>query len=251
MSNGFVSTEIENNIAYITFGHPKSNSLPGDILRELANQIDEAGRNSDAKVIVLQSKGDKAFCAGASFDELLSIDNFEDGKRFFSGFAGVINAMRKAPKFIVGRIQGKAVGGGVGLAASCDYAIAQKSASIKLSEFALGIGPFVVGPAVERKIGKAAFAQFATDIEWYDSQWAFNRGLYAKVVDTIEDLDTEVTKMAFFLAESSSEATVELKRMYWEGTEDWDELLDKRAEISGRLVLSEFTKNYIRQFKNS
>jgi len=251
MSNGYVNTEIKNYIAYITFGHPKSNSLPGEILIELASQINEAGRNPQAKVIVLQSNGDKAFCAGASFDELLSIDNFDDGKRFFSGFASVINAIRKVPKFVIGRIQGKAVGGGVGLASACDYAIAHKSASIKLSEFALGIGPFVVGPAVERKIGKAAFAQFSTDIQWYDSLWAFSRGLYAKVTDTIEDLDTEVTKMASFLAESSSEASVELKKMYWEGTENWDELLEKRAEISGRLVLSEFTKNYIRQFKNS
>jgi len=250
MEKGNVKIEISRQIGRITFSHPKSNSLPGDLLRELASTIEEAGKQDDIKVLVLQSEGLKAFCAGASFDELLEINDYDTGKRFFSGFAGVINAIRKCPKFVIGRIQGKAVGGGVGLASACDYSIAHESASIKLSEFALGIGPFVVGPAVERKIGKAAFAQFSTDIEWYDSQWAYQRGLYAKVFATHEKMDAEIDRLAALLAESSWEATAELKKMYWEGTEDWDYLLEKRAEISGRLVLSEFTKNYIRKFKS-
>ena len=250
METGSVKLKIKNKIGYIQFQHPKSNSLPSSLLKKLADIINEAGNNDEIKVIVLESEGEKAFCAGASFDELLEIDNFSDGYKFFSGFAGVINSMRKCPKFIIGRIQGKAVGGGVGLVSACDYAIAHESASIRLSEFALGIGPFVVGPAVERKIGKAAFAQFSMDIEWYDSKWAYNRGLYAKVFDTYKEMDDAIEKLAHLLAESSLEATAELKQMYWEGTENWDALLSKRAEISGKLVLSEYTKNYIRQFKN-
>jgi methylglutaconyl-CoA hydratase len=249
MKNGSVSFNLGKGIARIKFQHPKSNSLPGTLLAKLTDIITEAGNNDDVKVIVLESEGEKAFCAGASFDELLEINDFDTGYKFFSGFAAVINAMRKCPKFIIGKIQGKAVGGGVGLVAACDYAIAHESASIRLSEFALGIGPFVVGPAVERKIGKAAFAQFSMDIQWYDSQWAYNRGLYARVFGTIDEVEQEVQKLASLLAESSLEATAELKQMYWEGTEDWDDLLSKRAKISGKLVLSDYTKNYIRQFK--
>ena len=249
MENGRVSLQIDNNIGRIIFQHPKSNSLPSTLLAKLADIIKEAGKNNDVKVIILESEGTKAFCAGASFDELLEIEDFDTGYKFFSGFANVINEMRKCPKFIIGRIQGKAVGGGVGLVSACDYAIAHESASIRLSEFALGIGPFVVGSAVERKIGKAAFAQFSMDIEWYDSQWAYSRGLYARVFDTHSEVDRAIENLAHLLAESSLEATAELKQMYWEGTENWDELLPKRAKISGKLVLSDYTKNYIRQFK--
>lgn len=250
MNNGYVKMNVENGIAVITFYHPKGNSLPSNLLNKLSEYINEAGNNPDAHVIVLQSEGEKVFCAGASFDELLEIDNFSDGYKFFNGFAGVINAIRKCPKFVIGRIQGKAVGGGVGLIAACDYAIAHKSANIRLSEFAIGIGPFVIGPAVERKIGKAAFAQFSMDIEWYSAEWAFNRGLYAKLFNTIQEIDDAINNLADLFAVSSQDATAALKRMYWEGTENWDMLLSKRAEISGKLILTEFAKNYIRKFKN-
>ncbi len=246
----YVNLEIQNNIGIITFFHPKSNSLPGHILTQLAQTIKTASDNDEVRTIVLKSDGNKAFCAGASFDELLQIEEIETGKKFFSGFASVINEIRKSTKFVIARVHGKAVGGGVGLAAAADYALAYKDSSIKLSEFALGIGPFVVGPAVERKIGRAAFAQISTDAEWYNSTWALNKGLYANVYYSVDDLNDEVTKLALKLASMSPDATKELKKIFWEGTENWDELLSQRAEISGKLVLSEFTKNYIKQFKN-
>lgn len=247
--NGKIVIKIQDGIAVITFSHPKSNSLPGELLRNLAKTIEETGQNESAKVIILQSEGLKAFCAGASFDELISINTFEEGKKFFMGFGLVINAMRKCPKIIIGKIQGKAVGGGVGLASAMDYAFAHKSASIKLSEFALGIGPFVVGPAVQRKIGVSAFSQMSIDTDWYDADWALSKGLYAKVFDTYEELNGEVQAFAEKLAELSPEAALEIKKIFWQGCEDWDNLLEKRAEISGKLVLSDYTKNYINQFK--
>ncbi|GAB1371957.1 enoyl-CoA hydratase/isomerase family protein [Candidatus Kapaibacterium sp.] len=249
-NNGYVNLEITNNVGIITFFHPKSNSLPGEILSQLAETIKQADSNDGIRVIVLKSDGEKAFCAGASFDELISINDFETGKNFFIGFANVINAIRKSDKFVIARVQGRAVGGGVGLAAAADYTLAYKDALAKLSEFALGIGPFVVGPAVERKIGKAAFTQMSIDTEWYNSTWAVNNGLYANVYYTIDDLNMAVTELSSRLAELSPDATKELKRVFWEGTENWDELLESRAEISGRLVLSDFTKNYISQFKS-
>ncbi|MCX7737603.1 MAG: enoyl-CoA hydratase/isomerase family protein [Candidatus Kapabacteria bacterium] len=247
--NGNINVKIQNGIAAITFSHPKSNSLPGELLRNLAKTIEETGQNESAKVIILQSEGQKAFCAGASFNELISINTFEEGKKFFMGFGLVINAMRKCPKIIIGKIQGKAVGGGVGLASAVDYAFAHKSASIKLSEFALGIGPFVVGPAVQRKIGVSAFSQMSIDTDWYDADWALSKGLYAKVFETNEELNGEVQAFAEKLAELSPEAAYEMKKIFWQGCEDWDDLLEKRAEISGKLVLSDYTKNYINQFK--
>jgi methylglutaconyl-CoA hydratase len=249
-NEAFVNLEVHNNVGIVTFFHPKSNSLPGYILKDLASTITQASMDTNIKVIVLKSDGDKVFCSGASFDELIEINDFESGKEFFSGFARVINAIRKSPKFVIARIQGKAVGGGVGLAAAADYTLAYKDASIKLSEFALGIGPFVVGPAVERKIGNSAFAQISTDIEWYNSTWALNKGLYANVYYSLDDLNTAVTNLAGKLSQLSPDATQELKKMFWQGTENWDELLEKRAEISGRLVLSDFTKNYINEFKS-
>ncbi len=250
MENGYVKSNIENGIATVTFFHPQSNSLPGIILRALAREIETMGNNPEAKVIILKSDGDKTFCAGASFDELIAIKDIETGKHFFSGFAGVINAMRKAPKFVIVRIQGKAVGGGVGIASASDYTFAHDSAAIKLSELAVGIGPFVVGPAVERKMGASAFCQLTINAgEWHNSLFAQQKGLYAHVFKTHREMDTAILSLAQKLAASSPEAMKMLKKVMWEGTEHWDKLLLERAEMSGTLVLSDFTKNFISSFK--
>jgi len=250
--NGEITANIQNNIGTIEFYHPKGNSLPGNMLRQLAETITEIGRNSEAHVLVLKSRGDGAFCAGASFDELIAIDNYEDGKHFFMGFARVLNAMRNCSKLIIVRVQGKVVGGGVGIVSAGDYTIAHKSASVKLSELALGIGPFVVGPAVERKIGASAFSTLAIDASnWNNAAWAQEKGLYSKVCQTKDKLDDEVNKLAEQLSDYSPKAMKELKNMFWVNTENWDSLLGKRAELSGRLVLSDYTKDFIEKFKNS
>jgi methylglutaconyl-CoA hydratase len=252
MENGKVNLTTENEIGYITFFHPQSNSLPGTLLRKLAETIEEAGNNKNIKVIVVKSEGEKAFCAGASFDELISINDTKTGKEFFSGFAGVINAMRKAPKFVIARVQGKAVGGGVGIAATADYTLATQTASIKLSELAVGIGHFVVGPAVERKIGKSAFCQLTINAtEWQTAEWAKNKGLYTDIYPNLSELDSSIEKLAKTLSASNPEAMAMLKSIMWEGTENWDTLLIQRAEMSGKLVLSDFTRNAINKFKNT
>jgi methylglutaconyl-CoA hydratase len=246
----YVKSHIEHGINSIEFFHPQSNSLPGRILEELAKEIHFAGTHDDTRVIILKSAGEKTFCSGASFDELISIKTEREGLKFFSGFAEVINAMRKCPKLIIGRIQGKCVGGGVGLASAVDYAIATGKAEIKLSELAVGIGPFVVGPAVERKIGTAAFSALAIDAaNWRNTDWARKKGLFAEVHESIENMDEAVYRLADRLAHSNPAAMAELKKIFWKGTEHWDELLKERAAISGRLVLSEFTKNAINKFK--
>ncbi|MDF2450410.1 MAG: enoyl-CoA hydratase/isomerase family protein [Bacteroidota bacterium] len=247
---GTIKSEINNGIGTITFFHPQSNSMPGSQLRNLAAEIEKFGKDSNVKVIVLQSEGEKAFCAGASFDELISIKDIDTGLTFFSGFAMVINAMRKAPKFIFARVQGKAVGGGVGIASSADYTFAVNDASIKLSELAVGIGPFVVGPAVERKVGTSAFCQLTINAtEWQSAQWAKEKGLYAEVYSTIEEMDKGISTLATKLASSNPEAMAMLKKVMWEGTDNWDTLLIERAGMSGKLVLSEFTINAINKFK--
>jgi methylglutaconyl-CoA hydratase len=246
----FVRSDIQNGIGTITFFHPQSNSMPGQQLRNLAAEIEKLGKDDSVKVIVLKSEGEKAFCAGASFDELISIKDLETGTYFFSGFAGVINAMRKAPKFVIARVQGKAVGGGVGIAASADYTFAVTAASVKLSELAVGIGPFVVGPAVERKVGTSAFCQLTINAtEWLSANWAREKGLYADVFESSSDMDAAIDALAKKLAGSNPEAMAMLKAVMWEGTEHWDKLLLERAGMSGKLVLSEFTINAINKFK--
>lgn len=250
IDQGGVDVVIEDHLATITFNHPASNSLPGKVLMKLASVIDNCGKNQDVNVILLKSTGEKAFCAGASFDELASIDDAETGRVFFSGFAEVINAARRCPKLIIGRVQGKAVGGGVGMASATDYCFATKSASVKLSELAVGIGPFVVGPAVERKIGLSAMSELAIDAtSWRSAEWAQQKGLYTQVFDTIEEMDQNIDVLIHKLRNSNPEAMEDLKKIFWEGTEHWTELLAERAAISGRLVLSDFTKNSIRKFK--
>jgi len=250
MEQGHVISTIENQIGIIEFGHPLSNSLPGNILNKLALTITELSKNENCKVILLKSAGDRAFCAGASFDELVAIKDLEEGRIFFSGFAKVINACRTSQKIIVARIQGKAVGGGVGIAASADYAFATKHAAVKLSELAIGIGPFVVGPAVQRKIGLSAMSELAIDAtQWRSAEWAQNKGLYSNVSESSEIMDEKINELIQKLANSNPDAMRELKEIFWAGTEDWDELLARRAEISGRLVLSEFTRNAIHAFK--
>lgn len=240
-----------NGITTIQFFHPMSNSLPGKVLQKLANTITEVSELNETKVIVLKSSGDKAFCAGASFDELISIENLEQGQQFFSGFANVINACRKSNKFIIGRVQGKAVGGGVGMASAVDFCYATTSASVKLSELAVGIGPFVVGPAVERKVGTSAMSMMAINAtEWYSADWAREKGLYAEVFDSIEQMDEAIEILALKLSKSNPQAMSMLKKVFWQGTDHWDTLLKERAGMSGQLVLSDFTRNAINSFKS-
>jgi methylglutaconyl-CoA hydratase len=251
VDQGDVTITYANDIATIQFQHPLSNSLPGKVLAKLAATITSAGQNDDCKVIILRSAGERAFCAGASFNELISIQDLNEGKTFFSGFANVINAARKCPKLIIGRVQGKAVGGGVGLASAVDYCIATKFAAVKLSELAVGIGPFVVGPAVERKIGTSAMSQLAIDAtSWYSAEWAMDKGLYASIHDSAQEMDEAINTLATTLSKSNPEAMTKLKQVFWAGTENWDDLLDKRASMSGELVLSTFTREAIDKFNS-
>ncbi len=246
----YVKSSIEDGIAEIEFFHPQSNSLPGAILSQLAEEIVQQGARPETQVIVLRSGGDRAFCAGASFDELVAISNAEEGKNFFSGFARVINACRSCGKLIIGRVQGKAVGGGVGVASACDYVFATKYASVKLSELAIGIGPFVVGPAVERKMGLSAFSQLSIDAtNWQTAHWAQQHGLYQEVYESADEMDSAIQRLASTLSQSNPEALSMLKAAFWQGTEHWGDLLEQRAVTSGRLVLSDFTKNAIANFK--
>jgi len=250
MSIGSLYIHIQNNIATVEFYHQASNSFPSELLDRLATAFNKLSLNNEVHVIILKSEKDKAFCAGASFDELAAITNFEEGKKFFLGFANVLNAMRKCSKLIIGRIQGKAVGGGVGLAAACDYCYATEQAAVKLSEFTIGIGPFVIAPAVERKIGTAALSELTLDAtSWQNAYWAKEKGLFAKVFETIYELDNEVNNLALKLAAYNPSALEEMKKVMWQGTENWDILLDERATISGNLVLSDFTKKALQKFK--
>lgn len=250
MSEPYVKIDIVNEVGYIEFFHPAHNSLPGDVLANLAQTITDAGTNDAIKVIVLKSGKERTFCAGASFKELININDAATGKVFFSGFANVINAMRKCPKFIIGRIQGKTVGGGVGLAAATDYCMASKFAAIKLSELNIGIGPFVVGPAIERKIGLSGMSQIAIDANtFYPAEWAKQKGLFTHVFESTEELDEAVKNTAEHLCTYNTEAMKEMKAVFWKGTEDWDALLAERAQTSGRLVLSDFTKEKLKGFK--
>ena len=248
--NGSLYTKIHNKIATIEFGHPASNSFPSELLERLRKEIIAVGQNKDVSVIVLKSEGERAFCAGASFDELIAISNLEEGKQFFSGFANVINAMRTCGKLIVGRVQGKAVGGGVGLAATCDYVLATDKAAIKLSEFTIGIGPFVIEPAVSRKMGVSGTAELTLDAtSWQNAYWAKEKGLYAKVFEDIKTLDKEVEILSEKLASYNPDALSEMKKTLWKGTENWNDLLAERAAVSGKLVLSDFTKKALQKFK--
>src|SRR5574343_1636256 len=252
IKEGYVKVEREHGIATIEFFHPQSNSLPGKILDALAKEIYSEGLNKETKVIVLRSAGEKVFCSGASFDELSAIKTEEEGLAFFSGFAKVINAMRTCGKIIIARIQGRCIGGGVGLAAAADYAIACEGADVKLSEVAVGIGPFVVGPAVERKIGLSAMSELAINAtEWRSADWAKKKGLYTDVFETEAEMDAEIKRLAERLASSNQEAMSMLKGVFWQGTEHWDELLVERAGMSGKLVLSDFTVNAINAFKKN
>ncbi len=249
-TDGSLYTSIVNKIATIEFGHPASNSFPSVLLDRLTKELQKVSENENVSVIILKSEGEKAFCAGASFDELVAIDNLENGKKFFSGFANVINAMRTCSKLIIGSVQGKTVGGGVGLAAACDYVLATEAASIKLSELTIGIGPFVIAPAVERKIGIAGLAELTlAATAWKNAYWAKEKGLFASVFETQAELKKETQNLAEKLASYNPDALAELKKTLWKGTENWNSLLLERAEISGKLVLSEFTKKALSKFK--
>ena len=249
-STGSISISIEASIATIEFGHPASNSFPSSLLHELTQTIETVGHHPEVVVVVLKSQGAAAFCAGASFEELQAITNEIEGKAFFSGFAHLINAMRKCPKIIVGRVQGKTVGGGVGIAAACDYVLATQEANIKLSELAIGIGPFVIEPAVSRKIGKTALAELSLAAgEWKSAAWAKEKGLYANIFETIEKLDDALSILTRQLASYNPEALAEIKKVLWDGTSHWDTLLLDRAAITGTLVISEVTKKALAAFK--
>ena len=247
---GSLFTTIQNNIATITFGHPASNSFPSELLERLTNELISIGKNASVAIIILKSQGEKAFCAGASFDELMAISNLKEGTQFFLGFANVINAMRTCEKLIIGCLQGKTVGGGVGLAAACDYVLATNQAAIKLSEFTIGIGPFVIEPAVKRKIGVSGVAELTLDAtEWKTANWAKEKGLYARVFETMNELDAALETLSLQLVSYNPEALLKMKKTLWQGTENWNTLLAERAAVSGELVVSEFTKKALLKFK--
>ncbi len=247
---GHVKTTTANGIATIEFYHPAHNSLPSSLLHQLTDAIQAVATDPSVSVVILRSGGERTFCAGASFDELASIADFETGKRFFSGFANVLNAMRECPKFIIVRAHGRAIGGGVGICAAADYCVASQFATIKLSELAIGIGPFVIAPAVERRMGLSAFSELAINAtEWRTAYWAKEKGLFNDVFETNEQLDAYLGHLSEKLAASSPDAMREMKRIFWQNTEGWSELLSERAAISGRLVLSDFTKKAIAAFK--
>ncbi len=248
---GSLYTKIEGAVAHIEFGHPAGNSFVMELLDRLAAEILKLSENTEVRLLVLKSEGDRAFCAGASFDELLAISNMEDGKLFFGGFAKVINAMRACNVPIVGRVQGKAVGGGVGLIAACDYVFATDQAAIRLSEISIGIAPLVIAPAVERKIGKAGLAELALfPTEWKNAYWARDKGLFSKVYENIKEMDKELEHFTAKLSEYQRPALVAMKGILWEGTEQWGPLLQKRAEMSGKLALSPETKGILKDIKN-
>jgi methylglutaconyl-CoA hydratase len=250
IAGGDVSVTISDGIGTVRFSHPKSNSLPSALLRRLAEAITWVGKDPAARVIVLRSEGTGPFCAGASFDELVAIASPEEGEEFFSGFARVILGMIRAPKFVLVRVHGRTAGGGVGIAAAGDYTFAVRSASAKLSELAVGIGPFVVGPVIERRIGNGPYAAMSVDADWRDAAWGEQHGLYARVFDDTALMDAEINALAGTLAASNPAAMAALKRVFWEGTDDWDSLLAERARISGTLVLSDFTRGAIAKFKS-
>jgi len=242
---GSVVLKTVNGVTTIAFSHPKSNSLPGRLLAELATSVQVAGEDPATSVIVICSAGTGAFCAGASFAELQAVNDRAGGKRFFMGFARLIIAMIRCPKLVVTRVHGKAVGGGVGIIGASDYVLATEAASIRLSELAIGLGPFIVGPAIERKIGMGAFSAMTIDADWRDAQWAERHGLYAEVHADIPSLDAALAKRVAMLTASNPEAMAQLKRVFWKGAEGWPELLESRAEMSGTLVLSEYTRKAI------
>ncbi|MBX2925798.1 MAG: enoyl-CoA hydratase/isomerase family protein [Chitinophagaceae bacterium] len=250
IQEGYVKVELRHGVATIEFYHPRGNSLPSAILADLTQQIHSAGVEEDAKLIVLRSAGDGAFCGGASFNELIGLHTAEEGKKFFSGFANVINTMRKCPKMIIARVHGKCVGGGVGLVAAADYAIATENAEVKLSELTIGIGPFVVGPVIEKRIGLAGFSQLAIDAAmWRPADWARRKGLFAELHPNPENMDESITRLTNELRNSNPEALHELKKFYWRGTEHWDTMLSEQAAISGRLVTGKFAKAALEKLK--
>lgn len=249
MEEGFVTVEFKDNIAKITFSHPKGNSLSRNLLRKLEEAFNSVNESKNASVILLQSQGEKAFCGGASFDELKSIKDFDDALDFFAGFGKVINSMRKSPFFIVGRVQGKAVGGALGLISACDYVAATSNASVRLSEYSLAIGPFVISNAVERKIGKSALTQMTIDIQWYDSNWAFSKGLFNQVFSSIEEMDQFLENFLKEIASRSLDTQKELKKLFWEGTDNWDELLYQKAHITAKLLFSKEAQQIINNLK--
>lgn len=248
--NGSLYTRIDGKVAHVEFGHPASNSFVSELLERLTDTINELSEDEAVSVILLKSEGEKAFCAGASFDELLKVSTLEEGKQFFSGFANLLNAMRKCSKIIIGRVQGKAVGGGVGIIAATDYCFATESAEIKLSELSIGIGPFVIAPAVERKIGISAFSELTLDAtHWRTAYWAQKNGLFTTVYEKVRDMDEGIEILTSKLAQFNLEALAEMKKVFWQSTEHWETLLPERAEISGKLALSESTKKALQEFK--
>jgi methylglutaconyl-CoA hydratase len=244
-ADGYVRSDIANGVSTISFFHPKRNSLPGNLLAELAAAVTEAGSNAGARVIVLRSDGDGPFCAGASFAELQAISDAASGKRFFMGFVNLILAMIRAPKFVVTRVHGKAVGGGVGIVSASDFAMAASGASLKLSELAVGLGPFIVGLPIQKKIGMGAFSAMSVDADWRDAEWGYRHGLYAELHDDIPALDAALARRVDTLAASNPDAMAQLKRVFWEGTEEWSKQLEERAGMSGTLVLSDFTSRAV------
>ncbi|MGB9663666.1 MAG: enoyl-CoA hydratase/isomerase family protein [Ignavibacteria bacterium] len=249
--NEIVTSEIKDKVCTISFFNPKGNSLSTLHLLRLTKEFNDVNYNENVNVVVLRSGGDGAFCGGASIDELVKFDRFEKAKEFFFAFGKLLLTIIRCQKPVIARVHGKIVGGGIGLVSACDYSIAKKDASLRLSELTIGIGPFVISPFVIRKIGISAFTHLSLDTQWRDAEWGKIFGLYSKVVETNEQLDEEVYKLASDLSKFSMNSLIKLKEILWEKTENWDQLIDERAEISARLILAEIASGRLQKILSS
>ncbi len=244
----YVKNYCEGNIGFLEFGNPAGNSLPSPLLKAFKAGLIALEKDSNVRVIVIQSFGDRAFCGGASLAEMKTLQTLEEATAFFMGIADLINTLRSLSKFVIGRVHGKVVGGGVGLVAACDYVLANRTAQIKLSELSIGIGPYVIEPVVSRKIGGTAFAQLSLDAhQWKSATWAEDKGLYNALFETQVELDLAVKTNAERFASYPEKAVKTLRKLHWKETEHWDKLLPKNAAITGELALQEATQNILKK----
>lgn len=218
-----------NVVAQITLNRPEvRNAFDDTLIQSLTKAFTRLGKDANVRVIILRAEG-SAFCAGADLNWMQrSVDfSFSENVQDAHHLAAMLKAIYDCPKPVIARVHGAAFGGGVGLVAACDIALATESAKFCLSETRLGLIPAVISPFVVPKIGQTAARRYFLTAEVFSATQAAHLNLVTEVASDEAALDALLAKIVGAILANGPEALSQSKVLLEQITHfAWDRAVD-------------------------
>jgi len=232
---------VEDNIARVTFNRPDvHNAFNDKMINELSRVFDEIEKKRGIRVVIITGKG-KSFCAGADLNWMRRVKDYsyEDNLKESLDLAEMLYKIYSSAKPTIARVNGAAIGGGTGLVAVCDIAVAATKAKFSFSEAKLGLIPACISPYVMKKCGEGKCREFFLTGERLTAEKAYNAGLVNLVVD-LEQIDDVVNDLVDKLVTSGPDAIRSCKELLRRVSEMSLEQAKKyTAEVIAKLRISD------------